>query len=81
MPNFSLGGILCCFINFGKEKIWITEEGDIKICHRIFLSHSAEHFRRGEPFGVSLNSGIEKVWITEEGDTKIFRPKNFVSQH
>ena len=35
------------------------------------LSHSAENFRRGESFSVSLNSGIEKVWI-RGGSIKIF---------
>ena len=29
-----------------------------------FLPHSAESFRRGEAFNVSLLSGIEKVWIS-----------------
>ena len=36
-----------------------------------FLSHSAENFRRGESFSVSLISGIEKLWI-RGGSIKIF---------
>ena len=36
-----------------------------------FLSHSAENFRTGESFSVSLISGIEKVWI-RGGSIKIF---------
>ena len=27
------------------------------------MPHSAENFRRGEPFSVSFISGIEKIWI------------------
>ena len=32
----------------------------IKNFRRNFFSHSAENFRMGEPFSVSLISGIEK---------------------
>ena len=54
-----------------------------------FLSHSAENFRRGEPFSVSLISGTEKVWIRGgRGSIKIFRrsfcltvPKHFIGKH
>ena len=35
--KLSLVGFLCCFINFNLEKNWITEEGDIKFCPRIFF--------------------------------------------
>ena len=41
-----------------------------------FLSHSAEYFRRGEPFSVSLISGTEKVWIRGgDGEYQDFPPK------
>ena len=44
-----------------------------------FLSHSAENFRRGEPFNASLISGTEKVWIRGgEGEYQDF-PSQFLS--
>ena len=45
-----------------------------------FLSHSAENFRRGEPFSVSLISGTEKVRIRGgggEGEYQDFQSKVF----
>ena len=46
----------------------------------IFLPHSDEKFRRGEPFSLSLFSGIEKVCVRGGESIKIFRRKFFVSQ-
>ena len=55
-----------------------------------FLSHSAEKFRRGEFFSVSLISGFEKICIRGggggggggrvRGSIKIYRRNLFVSQ-
>ena len=55
----------------------------------VFLSHSAENFRRGESFSVSLISGIEKFYASE-GYVTIFDflskffcfpvPKNLVGE-
>ena len=41
------------------------------------LSHSAEKFRRGGFFSVSLISGIEKVWIRGGGEYQDFPSKIF----
>ena len=45
-----------------------------------FFSHSAENFRMGESFSVSLISGIEKVWMRGGRGIKIFHRKCLVSQ-
>ena len=46
VPNISVGGVFSVsFISLWK--IWIREDGDIKIFLRIFWSHSPEIFRRG----------------------------------
>ena len=45
-----------------------------------FFSHSAESFRRGGCFIVSLISGMEKVWRRVGGSIKIFHRKIFASQ-
>ena len=54
-----------------------------------FLSHTAENFRRGDSFSVSLIWGIGRFWIRGGGGSiKIFRgnffclivPKNFVGE-
>ena len=37
-------------------------EGVSRCSVEIFLSHSAENFRRGESFSVSIISGSEKVY-------------------
>ena len=67
----------------GSEKFYASErrEGGIKIFRRNFLSHSAENFRRGESFSVSLISGIEKLYASEGYVTiLIFCRIFFVSQ-
>ena len=50
----------------GIEKVWIREEGSIKVSRRIFLSHSAEKLHLvGESCGVSQISGIEQIYSSE----------------
>ena len=44
-----------------------------------FLSHSAENFRRGEPFSVSLISVTENVWIRGGWGVSRFSAEVFVS--
>ena len=47
--------------NSGNEKVYGKEVGGLsRFSVQIFLSHSAENFRRGELSSVSLFSGIEK---------------------
>ena len=92
MPKNLVGEpLLCCFSeNFRwRKSLWIRGGGGLKISIEIILSHSAEKFRRGESFSVSLNSGIEKVWIAGgRGSITIFRrsfcltvPKYFLGEH
>ena len=46
------------------KKLMDKRGGGVSRCSvENFLSHSAENFRTGESFSVSLISGIEKVWI------------------
>ena len=75
----------------GSEKIYASErvEGVSRFSVENFLSHSAENFRRGESFSVSLISGIKK-FNASEGYVTIFDflskffcltvPKNFVGE-
>ena len=75
----------------GSEKIYASERGEgvSKFSIEIFLSHSAENFRRGESFSVSLISCVEKFYASE-GYVTIFEflskiiclitPKNFVGE-
>ena len=55
-------------------------EGVSRFSVENFFSHSAENFRMGESFSVSLSSGIKKVWIRGGRGIKIFRLKFFVSR-
>ena len=75
----------------GSEKIYASERGQglSNFSVENFLSHSAENFRRGESFSVSLISGIKKFYVSE-GYVTIFDflskisclrvPKNFVEE-
>ncbi len=55
--------------------------GVVRFSVENFLPQSAENFRRGESFSVSLISGIEKVWMKGGGGgIKIFRRNFFVSE-
>ena len=54
-------------------------QGVSRFCVQNFLSHSAENFRRGESFSVSLISGIEKVWIRGGGGESTFSVENYLS--
>ena len=48
VPNISVGGVFSVsFISLWK--IWIREDGEIKIFLRFFLTQSAEFFLRGDP--------------------------------
>ena len=71
----------CVSQNFWYRKfIWVGEgearEGVSRFSVKKFLSHSAEKFRSGESFSVSLFSGIEKVWMTGWGGCQDFPSKN-----
>ena len=54
-----------CFRKFSVAKKFMDKRGGGGVVSRLsienFLSHSAENFRRGESFSVSLISGIEKI--------------------
>ena len=52
-------------------------EGASRFSVEIFLSHSAENFRRGESLSVSIISGIEKVCIRGGGEYQDFPSKIF----
>ena len=74
-----------CFRKFPVAKKFMDQRGGGERVSRFavgkFLSHSAENFRRGEPFSVSLISGTEKVWIGGgggEGEYQDF-PSKFLS--
>ena len=49
----------------GSEEFYSSERGYQDFPSNFFLSHSAEKFRRGESFSVSLTSGIEKFYASE----------------
>ena len=75
----------------GIEKFYASERGEgvSRFSVKLFLSHSAEKFRRGESFSVSLISGSEKFYASE-GYVTIFDflskfacltvPKTFVGE-
>ena len=75
----------------GSEKFYASEKGEgvSRFSVENFLSHSAENFRRGESFSVSLISGIQKFHASE-GYVTIFDflskffcltvPKNLVGE-
>ena len=59
MPKTSVGESFSVSLISGIEKIWIRVGEYQDFLSNIFLSHSAEKFRRGT-FSVSLISGCEK---------------------
>ena len=67
VPKIFVGEHFGVSENFGLRKILCIREGEgvLRFCVEIFLSHSAENFRRGESFSVSLISGIEKFYASE----------------
>ena len=80
-----------CFRKFPVAKKFMDKKGGgvSRFSVENFLSHSAENFRRGESFSVSLISGIEKFHASE-GYVTIFDflskffsltvPKNLVGE-
>ena len=82
---------MLCFKKFPVAKKFIDKTGgggaSIKICRRIFSSHTAE-ISVGESFTVALVSGIEKVWIRKRREYRYFLskffcltvPKNFLGE-
>ena len=67
----------------GIKKFYASERGEglSRFSVEVFLSHSAEKFRRGESFSVSLISGIEKFYASESYVTIFdFQRIFFVSQ-
>ena len=69
--------------NIGLPKILCIREGGgvSRFSIENFLSHTAENFRRGESFSVSLISGIEKFYASEGYVTIFdFLSNFFVSQ-
>ena len=71
-----------CATNFGYRKDFMLQRVMSRFCVEIFLSHSAENFRRGTLLiCVSENVRWRKsLWMREGGSIKIFRRKFFVSQ-
>ena len=53
------------FLVSGTKNVWIREGRVSKISVENFLSHSADIFRSGDPFSVSLISGTEKFYASE----------------
>ena len=68
-----------CFRKNPVAKKFMEKKGGIKILCQNFLSHSAENFRRGESFSVSLISSIKKVWIRGGGGVSRFSVQNYLS--
>ena len=56
MPKISVGESFTVALNSGIEKVSIKEGGVSTVSVENFLSHSAENFRSGEHFSVSLVS-------------------------
>ena len=86
VPKNLVGEPFCAVF---QKSLWIRGGGVSRYSIENFLSHSAEDFRRGESFSVSLISGMEIVWIRGRGGeyqdfpSKIFcltEPKNSVGQ-
>ena len=73
----------CAFQKFPVAKsLWIKGGGEgVSRCSvENFLSHSAENFRRGESFSVSLNFGYRKS-LDKRGEYQDFLSNFFVSQY
>ena len=71
-------GTFPCFTNFGAPKNFMNKrrEGVSEFSVENFFSHSAENFRRGGCFIVSLISGMEKVWRRVGGVSRFSIGKN-----
>ena len=81
MPKISVGESFTVALNSGIEKVSIKEGGVSRVSVENFLSHSAENFRSGEHFSVSLVSSIEKFYASQAYVTIFdFLSKIFVSQ-
>ena len=63
--NFSqVNPSVLCFRKFSVAKKFMDKSGGVsRFSVEHFLLHSAENFRRGEHFSVSLISGMENVWV------------------
>ena len=62
------------------KKLMDNRVGVSRVSVENFFPHSAENFRRGVLFSVSIISGIEKVWLRLGGNIKFFRRNLSVSQ-
>ena len=64
--------------NSGGEKVFGYAVGVLRLSFENFLSHSAENFRRGGFFSVSLISGMEKI-LNKGGGVSRFSVGHFLS--
>ena len=67
----------------GSEKFYASERGEgvSRFSVEKFWSHSAENFRKGESFSVSLILGIEKFYASEGYVTIFDFLSNFFVSH
>ena len=84
VPKILVGEPFCAVFHriSGSKNFWISSAGGVsRFSVENFLSRSAENFRRGESFSVSLISGIEKFYASEGYVTIFdFLSNFFVSQ-
>ena len=67
-----------CSRNFSVAKKFMDISGGVsRFSVEHFLIHSAENFRRGEHFSVSLISGMENVWV--RGGVSKISVENYLS--
>ena len=78
VPNIFVGESFTVAVISGTGKVWIRKGGVSRFSVENFLSHSAEHFRRGILYCCS-NFGYRKSLDKKGGSIKIFRRKFFVS--
>ena len=80
VPKNSVGESFTVALILGMENVRMKEGGVSRISVKNFFSHSADIFRSGDPFSVSLISGIEKFYAPERYVTIfVFLSKFFLS--
>ena len=87
MPKKSVGKIFTVEVTSDIEKVSLGSGGGAiskivlsRLSLENLLSQSADNFRRGRSFSVSLFLCTDKVKIRVGGNVKIFRRNFFVSQ-
>ena len=65
VPKNSVGESFTVALILGMENVKMREGRVSRFSVENFLSHSADIFRSGDPFSVSLISGVEKFYAPE----------------